>query len=273
MSGDGVTMVWAAPLPENKVSAIGGKVQISIFSNDANLDFFIQTNSAFPDYYPTKIAADELAKIRDYTDGYAIQIVAQILSATGGDLGFNPDSSQGVCLVHELYADCIFAQNSKPPTGTTTFTTTLSSYYIEEGINSQIWRGMFEFEQNVQGDVTGLNLYNPIDNVVLRSTDGAASNKTTSQGLLRGWALGKYEETDLNGGNQGQGYIVARRFLPKKGKDYIRDIREYNGLNVTVSLISFNPTIATYLNETMILSCAAQLGIGVGVVLLAQIFF
>ena len=86
-------MVWAAPLPENKVSAIGGKVQISIFSNDANLDFFIQTNSAFPDYYPTKIAADELAKIRDYTDGYAIQIVAQILSATGGDLGFNPDSS------------------------------------------------------------------------------------------------------------------------------------------------------------------------------------
>ena len=132
---------------------------------------------------------------------------------------------------------------------------------------------MFEFEQNVQSDVSGLDLEKPIDNVVLRSTDGAASNKTTSQGLLRGWALGKYEETDLNGGNQGQGYIVARRFLPRKGKDYIRDIREYSGLNVTVSLISFNPTITIYLNETVVLSGAAQIGIGVGIVLLAQIFF
>jgi hypothetical protein len=90
---------------------------------------------------------------------------------------------------------------------------------------------------------------------------------------LRGWYLGKYEETDLNGGNQGQGYIVARRFLPRKGKDFVKDVREYNGLNVTVSLITFNPTIATYLNSTVVLNGAFRAGMGVGVFLLAQILF
>ena len=108
---------------------------------------------------------------------------------------------------------------------------------------------MFENEQNIFADVAGIDLRDPIDNVVLRSTDDSSIvNATTSQGLLRGWSLGKYEDTDLNGGDLGQGYIIARRFLPKHGVDYIRDVREYNGLNVTVSLITFAPTIGTYMN-------------------------
>ena len=98
-------------------------------------------------------------------------------------------------------------------------------------------------------------------------------NTTTSQGLLRGWFLGKYEDADLNGGDLGQGYIIARRFLPRKGKDYIRDIREYNGLNVTVSLITFAPTIATYMNQTVVLVGASHLVLGVSVTLLVQILF
>ena len=92
MSSDGVTMVWASPPPENKISCLGGKVEVSIFSNDKNLDFYLQTNQAFPSYYADKLTDEEFAKIQDYTDGYAIQVVAQVLSTTGNDLGFNPDT-------------------------------------------------------------------------------------------------------------------------------------------------------------------------------------
>jgi hypothetical protein len=82
MSGDGVTMVWAAPSPVNKVSCLGGMVEISLFSNDANLDYFIRTNQAFPDSYPTKLSPAEIAKIQDYTDGFAIQVLAQVMTVT-----------------------------------------------------------------------------------------------------------------------------------------------------------------------------------------------
>jgi len=50
------------------------------------------------------------------------------------------------------------------------------------------------------------------------------------------------------------GFINAKRFLPKVNNDYIRDIREYKGLNVTVSLISWTKTSAWYINQTVILS-------------------
>lgn len=72
MSGDGITMMWAAPLPENKVSVMDGKVKIALFSNEANLDYFLMMNQAMPTSSSTRIAAEEIAKIKDYTDGYAI---------------------------------------------------------------------------------------------------------------------------------------------------------------------------------------------------------
>lgn len=67
----------------------------------------------------------------------------------------------------------------------------------------------------------------------------------------------------------GQGYIVGRRFLPRVGKDYTRDMREYNGLNVTVSLISWTPGTALYVNQTVVLKNAINMlaGSSLGILL------
>lgn len=76
MSGDGITMVWAAARPGNVVSVLGGNVTVSILSNDDNLDYFMMLNDVWAASNPNKISSGEMTKIQDYTDGYSIQVLA-----------------------------------------------------------------------------------------------------------------------------------------------------------------------------------------------------
>ncbi len=66
-------MIWSAPLSFRTTTTDFNK--ISIISNDDNLQYFVTRNAAFTDLNTSKIGTDQLVKMQEYTDGYALSVV------------------------------------------------------------------------------------------------------------------------------------------------------------------------------------------------------
>lgn len=99
----GNEMVWAAPLSTQ--TKLGTYFDVSIISNDYNLENFVTQNAFWPDYMTQKITPmSRLTAFTDYTDGYALEVILRAPIQNE----IPAESYTGFCIfVSPLYAECV----------------------------------------------------------------------------------------------------------------------------------------------------------------------